>query len=127
MNLPNSVEFSQVAQVNGKSIPIYGKNVVLRYKDDALRAITADVVPMENLQVRGNPEAFGDGEAKKIVSERLGVASSVVSDPSLRLLLADDNPNAARVVVEVKVRMGGSRKDIHVLIDSETKQIVKVE
>ncbi|MEJ7639162.1 MAG: hypothetical protein WKF75_14615, partial [Singulisphaera sp.] len=72
--------FVQVFPYKGEDLPVYGREVTLFYdKQDLLTAVTNSTIPPEQFHVTGGADDLTPEQARKLVSDRLGVSEKVLT------------------------------------------------
>jgi M6 family metalloprotease-like protein len=123
-------QFEQVVESGGKLLPVFGTETALYYSrkpEPTLTAITNKTVSADALKVTGVAGELSAKDAKAIVSKELNLDLKELKDGTQGVYIVDDNPQNARVVVMVPVRLNDQHQDINVFVDSSTKKVLELK
>ena len=100
------------------------------FKDGNLKAYQSSTVAPAHLKVAGKPGSMTVDEAKRIVAEQLGFTKATVDsihECREGVYLPDDDPTKAMVAFRVCIPAGAKHEPIHVFVDPEKKQVLRVK
>jgi hypothetical protein len=122
--------FWQTTSVGGTDLPVFGTETALFYKQDKVTTVQSTTVPPDDLKVSGRAGVLPIDEAKKAVASQLGFSQKMldtIKECREGVFLPDDDPARARVAYRVCIPSGKGHEPIHVYLDPQTKQIIKVK